>query len=164
MRDNRFKAVHRGGQLDLKTHHLLAIWAADCAKHVLPLFECSHPEDHGPRQAIEGAYAWAAGMISVGEARKLAVQAHDAARRANDETSMAVARAAGHAVATAHMADHAMGGAYYALRAVMASKNRTNLTVEDEIAWQKRKLPNEIRSLIESQWLLSKFSIDRLKK
>ena len=130
MRDSRFIAAHRGGQLDIETHHLLAVWAAGCAKHVLPLFESEHPEDPRPRQAIEGAYVWAAGKISVGEARKLAVSAHEAARSASDDTSIAVARAAGHAVATAHMADHAMGGAYYALKAIMASESGVGLKLK----------------------------------
>src|SRR3954469_12188461 len=98
MRDRRFVAVHRGGPLDLARHRLLAMWAADCAEHVLPLFEnCS--SDDRPRRAIETARAWARGEVRVGAAQKAAVAAHAAAREATDKGAIAVARAAGHAAA-----------------------------------------------------------------
>lgn len=37
---------------------LLAIWAADCAEHVLPFFEDVFPEDDRPRKAIETLRTW----------------------------------------------------------------------------------------------------------
>ncbi len=40
-RDPRFITIRRGGTLSEANHHLLAIWAAKCAEHVLPLFEAS---------------------------------------------------------------------------------------------------------------------------
>ncbi|MDM7999430.1 MAG: N-acetyltransferase family protein, partial [Dehalococcoidia bacterium] len=39
------------GRLDLKQHKELALWAAECAEHVLPFFEQRHPDDMRPRQA-----------------------------------------------------------------------------------------------------------------
>ena len=60
MRDKLFVAVHRGGPLDLQRHRLLATWAADCAEHVLPLFENDGSDDR-PRKAIEVIRAWVAG-------------------------------------------------------------------------------------------------------
>src|SRR4051794_15064822 len=108
-RDKRFLAVHRGGPLDLTRHRLLARWAADCAERVLPRFARRHPEDNRPSRAIEAARAWSRGEITVGAARAAAFQAHAAAREATDDAARAAARAAGHAVATAHMADHALG-------------------------------------------------------
>ena len=50
-----------------------------------------------------------------------AVGAHAAAREVEIKSASAAARAAGHAVATAHMADHSLGASLYALRAVEAS-------------------------------------------
>ena len=69
-RDPRFVAVHRGGLLDVARHRLLASWAADCAEHVLPLFERKHPQDDRPRKAIEAARAYARGEMRVGAARQ----------------------------------------------------------------------------------------------
>ena len=43
-RDPRFITVRRGGTLQDADHQLLALWAADCAQHVLPLFE-AHARD-----------------------------------------------------------------------------------------------------------------------
>jgi len=120
-RDERFVAVHRGGALDLAGHRQLATWAADCAEHVLSLFDATCASDDRPRRAIQAARAWSRGEVSVGEARAAAVAAHAAARGASDEAAQKVARAAGHAVATAHMADHSLGAVAYA---VLASSPR----------------------------------------
>jgi pimeloyl-ACP methyl ester carboxylesterase len=40
---------------------LLALWAADCAERVLPLFEAKAPSDTRPREAIAGIRAFAHG-------------------------------------------------------------------------------------------------------
>lgn len=142
MRDPRFIARHRGGLLDISLHRLLAAWAADCAEHVLPLFQSE--ADDRPLLAIEVARAWSRGQVSVGIAQKASVSAHAAARAAATSCATAVARAAGHAVATAHMADHALGGALYALKAIDANQG----SVEDERTWQISCLPHEVRDLV----------------
>jgi hypothetical protein len=54
-RDLRFITVRRGGSLQDSDHRLLALWAADCAQHVLHLFEEVQPSDDRPRRAIEQA-------------------------------------------------------------------------------------------------------------
>lgn len=100
----------------------LALWAADCAQEVLPLFEIRRPKDLRPRKAIDAARAWARGGISCGEARKAAVAAHAAARAARHHGEQeAAARAAGHAAATAHMPGHARHAAHYAVKATVAA-------------------------------------------
>ena len=48
VRDPRLVTVRRGGTLTDADHHLLALWAASCAEHVLPLFESARPEDPRP--------------------------------------------------------------------------------------------------------------------
>ena len=149
-RDARFVAVHRGGLLDLSRHRLLAAWAADCAEHVLPLFTTKHPGDDRPRRAIETARAWSRGEATVGEARQAAFAAHAAARSASDPEAREVARAAGHAVATAHMADHELGAAGYAIKAVrLASPESEAMAAgERECRWQREQLPDAIRELV----------------
>lgn len=114
-RDPRLITVRRGGTLQDREHRLLAAWAADCAAHVLHFFEQSRPGDDRPRQAIAQARAWARSEISMMDARRAACAAH-AAARAVSGPAQAAARAAGHAVAVAHMADHELGGAAYAIR------------------------------------------------
>jgi hypothetical protein len=43
IRDPRFVTIRRGGTLTDSDHHLLALWAASCAEHVLDLFESARP-------------------------------------------------------------------------------------------------------------------------
>ncbi len=101
----------------------LALWAADCARHVLSYFEKEYPKDDRPRRAIEVLRKWIrTGEFKMAEIRGASLAAHAAARKAkkNNASSFA-ARAAGQAVATAHVAQHAYGAAYYALKAVAVS-------------------------------------------
>ena len=149
-RDPRFVAIHRGGLLDVASHRLLASWAADCAEHVLLLFTAKDPEDDRPRRAIETARAWSRGEASVGEAREAAFAAHAAARSASDAAAREVARAAGHAVATAHMADHELGAAAYAIKAVRLAAPEPDAMAagERECRWQREQLPDAIRELV----------------
>jgi hypothetical protein len=143
MRDQRFIAAHRGGPLDLASHRLLAAWAADCAERVLPYFT-KHSSDERPHRAIETARAWARGEVPVGVAQKAAVAAHAAARAVKDKSASAAARAAGHAVATAHMADHCLGAPWYAQKALAAAGELAEL----EQVCHVEKLPDELQKLI----------------
>jgi hypothetical protein len=145
MRDRRFIAAHRGGPLARPEHHRLATWAADCAEHVLPLYAAHSPDDR-PRRAIQTARTWAGGAIRVGVAQKAAVASHAAAREAADASAIAVARAAGHAAATAHFAEHSLGAALYALKAVEAAGGNP----AEERAWQLEQLPAPLRDLVQS--------------
>ena len=50
---------------------LLALWAADCAEHVLPYFEEKRCNDYRPRKAIEVCRGWArTGVFSMAVIRK----------------------------------------------------------------------------------------------
>lgn len=151
MRDQRFVAVHRGGLLEPAHHRLLATWAADCAEHVLPLFT---PADPRLQKAIEIARAWANGEATVGEARVASVAAHAAAREAQGAVQW-VARAAGHAVATAHMADHSLGAALYGAKAVQAVNGEEAADLER--LWQQQQIPLEIKELVLSAANIPKF-------
>jgi len=145
MRDRRFVAVHRGGPLDRRKHRLLARWAADCAEHLLWIFSDSSADDR-PQRAIDTARAWARGEVPVGAAQKAAVAAHAAARKVKDKAACAVARAAGHAVATAHMAEHSLGVVIYGMKAIEAKGK----SVKAERRWQLKRLPNGIQALVVS--------------
>lgn len=100
-----------------------------------------------PAEAIDAACAWANGEITMMQAREFAYAAHAAAREANGAASEA-ARAAGHAVATAHMADHELGAAFYALRAIRATYPENPDKITEELKWQKESLTEDIRDLV----------------
>lgn len=146
MRDRRFVAVHRGGPLDKESHVWLARWAADCAESVLPYFVRSQPLDDRPAQALAVARAWANGEVKTGAAMRASLAAHAAARDATDKAAIAAARAAGHAVATAHMADHSMGALIYAVKTLEAA----GLESEEMLRSRFDVLPDRLRDQVES--------------
>jgi hypothetical protein len=148
-RDPRLVTVRRGGTLQDSDHRLLAVWAADCAQHILHLFEQAKPSDHRPRQAIEQARAWARGEITMTQARTAAFAANAAAREVLGAAKEA-AHAAGQAVAVAHVAAHELGAAAYAIRAARAAapEDEREEAGRRECQWQRVQLPNEIRELV----------------
>ena len=139
--------IRRGGLLDDASHRLLAAWAADCAEHVLDIFAAVRPADDRPATAIATARRWAAGEVAQIAAREAAYAAHAAARDASGP-ARDVARAAGHAVATAHMADHELGAAFFALRAIEAAAPDDPDVVARERRWQLSRLSPEVSDLV----------------
>ena len=142
MRDRRFVAVHRGGPLTKEQHHQLIQWACDCSEHVLNLF--GGRIDPRLVDALSVAIAWKQGKASVGDARKASLGAIAVANESRDKTATAVARAVGHAVATAHMADHSLGPALYGLKAIKSAGG----SIDEERKWQNAQLPPEVRDLV----------------
>lgn len=149
IRDLRLITVRRGGTLQDSDHHLLALWAADCAQHVLHFFEQVQPDDDRPRHAIEQARAWVRGEVTMTQARTAAGHAMGAARPLKGAAREA-AYAAGQAAAVAHVAAHELGAAAYAIRAVRAaaSKDERLEAGRRECQWQREQLPDEIRDLV----------------
>jgi hypothetical protein len=125
------------------------VWAADCAEHVLPLFEAVQPLDPRPRQAIELARAWARGEIKMTESRNSAGHAQAAARVLSGAARHA-AFAAGQAAAVAHVAAHELGAAAYAIKAARAAAaaGEGERAGRLECRWQREQLPDAIRELI----------------
>jgi len=133
---------------DKKDQKTLALWAADCAEHVLGLFEATCKKDDRPWEAIEAGRAWAHGLITCSEARAAASEAHAAARETERPAACAAARAAGHAAATAHAVGHARHAASYAINAVKyaAHRNEVDRLTGEEREWQMKQLPEHLRS------------------
>ena len=148
-RDPRFITVRRGGTLQDADHHLLALWAADCAQHVLHLFEEVRPNDDRPRQAIEQARAWVRGEVTMTQSRTAAGHANAAARDLKGAARFA-AYAAAQAAAVAHVAAHELGAAAYAIKAARAAAPERDREIagQCECRWQRDQLPEAIRELV----------------
>jgi len=118
----------------------LAVWAIDCAERVMPYFEEKYPQDHRPREAIETLQTWIdTGVFKMAVIRKASLNSHAAARDVGeDSTARSVARAAGQAVATAHVPTHSIGAAIYALQAIhrAADASEADAAVARERDWQ----------------------------
>jgi hypothetical protein len=149
VRDPRFVTIRRGGTLTDSDHHLLALWAASCAEHVLHLFESAEPADLRPRQAIEHARAWVRGEVTMMQARAAGGHAMGAARNLRGAPRHA-AYAAGQAGAVAHVAAHELGAAAYAIKAVRAAAPpaESDAAGRVECIWQRDELPEAIRELV----------------
>jgi hypothetical protein len=141
--------IRRGGTLTDSDHHLLALWAASCAEHVLDLFECARAGDPRPRQAIECGRAWARGEIKMSQARSSGGHAMAAARDLKGAARHA-AYAAGQAAVVAHVAAHELGAAAYAIKAARAA---APAGAGERAAWleccrQREQLHTAIRELV----------------
>jgi hypothetical protein len=149
VRDPRLVTIRRGGTLTDSDHHLLALWAAACAEHVLHLFETSHPEDLRPRRAIEQVRGWVRGDLSMMASRAAGGHAMGAARDKRGPARHA-AYAAGQAGAVAHVAAHDLGAAAYAIKAARAAApdGEAEAAGWRECEWQRNQLPAAIRALV----------------
>jgi hypothetical protein len=142
MRDKRFVAKHRGGPLKIEQHRQLILWACKCSESVLHL--PGPKPDERLNNALLVAKEWANGNATVGDAMKASLGAISAANQSSDPVEIAVSRSVGHAVATAHMADHSLGAAIYALKALKAAGK----SYYEERKWQNEELPSEVRELV----------------
>ena len=138
---------------------LLALWAADCAERVLPLFEAKAPADTRPREAIAGIRAFAHGGKRTAHLRSLAWAAYAAAREIGEPAATAAARSASlaaataymHALATPHQAKHALGPAMYAARAQELAAVDDPSVGDEEIRWAIEHASPAVREVV--RWM-----------
>ena len=130
--------------IEQQTHRTLVLWALDCARHLLPLFEGAYPQDRRPREAMDAAKAWARGEILMPEAKRAARATHAAAAEAADQdpAACAVAHAMGHVIGTVHVETHAIGILMYGLTACFhaAGPENAKARVAEELAWAYDRL------------------------
>ena len=121
-------------------------WAITCYEHVLPYY--NKELDQVLLEAMSLAREWSRGTRSTGDLIIISRNVHAFAKTIPDPVACAVARSIGQGVATAHMADHCIGAALYAQKAVLLAGN----PVSEEKTWQieklSRELPDEIIQLV----------------
>jgi immunity protein 5 of polymorphic toxin system len=127
---------------------VVAIWAADCAERVLPLFEAEAPDDARPREAIARMRAFGRGELEVAGEIRRRFAAGGAARELKAPAAVAAARAAGQAAAVPHMGAHALGAAAYAARAACLAAPHDGGAAAEEIRWQLWHLSPEARAAL----------------
>jgi hypothetical protein len=134
---------HRSFRPQQKT---LALWAADCAEHVLPYFENECPNDDRPRKAIEVCRTWVStGIFKMAVIREASLSAHAAAKIAKKDDAKFAAHSAGQAVATAHVPTHALGSSVYGIRAAAAHSGIVDDGLVKEYNWQLEILHKHVR-------------------
>ena len=111
----------------------LKLFAADCAEHVLHIYEREHPNDDRPRKAVQATRDFANG--------KIGAAAGDAARDAARAAARAAAGDAARAAAWAAAWDAAWAATWAAARAAAraaAGDAAGDAAWDAEIKWQKR--------------------------
>lgn len=137
----------------------MAAWAADCAERVLPFFEKAYPKDDRPRRAIEVCRTWVrTGVFRMTDIRGASLAAHAAARDAKEnDAACFAAHAAGQAVATAHVPQHAYGSVYYALKVIAANDPlNAEAKIAEERSWQSQHLAENLRQEIMKRLIIQK--------
>lgn len=147
VRDPRMVTVRRGGTLTDDDHRALALWAALCAERVLAIFEEEESGDPRPRAAVEAARSWARGDLPMMRSRAAGGHAMGAARPLRGAPRMA-AYAAGQAACVPHVAEHELGAAAYAIRAVHHCHPEDPRAGVRERDWQREQLPACVRDLV----------------
>lgn len=127
----------------------VAAWAADCAEHVLEIFEAAAPGDGRPRDLIARARAFARGELDVAEGIRRRFVGGVPAREVPAPAAAAAARAAGQAAAIPHMGAHALGAAAYAVKAAgLAAPDRADVVRESEVRWQLDHMSAAVRAAL----------------
>lgn len=133
---------------------IVAAWAADCAEHVLPLFEAEAPADDRARDAIARARAFSRGELGAAEEIARRFVAFRAAASARTLAGKAAALAAAQAAGVAHMGAHALGAAAYAAKAAGLAAPNDPDAAADEIRWQFERMTDDVRAALAALPLL----------
>ena len=142
MRDKKWVLEYRGGSLKIEQQKQLMKWAIDCVNHLLPLLNDNINEKI--INAINIGNNWIIGKAKTGDAINVSREIIKYVKTLNNELEIAITRAAGHAAATAHMADHSMGSVYYGLKAIKINGG----SIDSELNWQIEQIPSEIKELV----------------
>lgn len=127
---------------------IVAVWAADCAERVLPLFEAEAPDDDRARDAIARARAFARGELTAAEEIRRRFVAGRAARSATSPAGVSAARAAAQAAGVAHMGAHALGAAAYAAKAMELAHPDDSKARAEEVRWQLAHLSPDAAAVL----------------
>ncbi|MGB6073403.1 MAG: putative immunity protein [Rhodococcus sp. (in: high G+C Gram-positive bacteria)] len=124
-------------------------FAATCARRALPFFEAAHPGDLRPRSAIDSAASFAETGHRTAELRRLAWDAHKAAREvpasAATDAALSAMHAAGaaflHPLYSPHQVKHILGSAVH----LMLTESNA---VAEQIEWIEAEADATVRSVL----------------
>jgi hypothetical protein len=131
----------------------VTLYAAACARRVLPVFEAIHPHDPRPRDAIAAAEAFAAGNKRTAALRSAAWSAYTAAREVEEAPAANAAHAASHAAAAAflhpvaspHQVKHVLGAAVHQALALELDAGNVG---HEHLGWAARLASPAVRSVL----------------
>ena len=102
-----------------QSHKTMVLWALDLAAESVAKLEEKYPDETRPKEALEAARAWAAGMIKMRLAQRKILDCHAFAKEIDSKEDIALCHAIGQACAVVHTAGHAIGYPMYELSAIV---------------------------------------------
>ena len=102
-----------------QSHKTMVLWALDLAAESVAKLEEKYPDENRPREALEAARAWAAGMIKMRPVQRKILDCHAFAKEIGSKEDIALCHAIGQACAVVHTAGHAIGYPMYELSAII---------------------------------------------
>jgi hypothetical protein len=145
MRDKKWILEHRGGYLSDEQHKQLMKWAINCLNHLLPLLPLlKNNINEKIQDAISIGNNWILGKAKTIDAINKSREIIKYIKTLNNELEIAITRAACHALASAHMADHSIRTVFYGLKAIKFSGG----SMESEINWQIENIPNNVKNIV----------------
>lgn len=102
-----------------QNHRVMALWAFSFAAESVALLEERYPAETRPREALQTAQDWAAGIIRMRMAQRKILDCHALAKELDDAADAAACHAIGQACAVVHTAGHAIGYPIYDLTALI---------------------------------------------
>ena len=100
-------------------HRVMVLWALDLAAGSVAQLEETYPDESRPKEALEAAWAWAAGKIKMRLAQRKILDCHALAKELDSREDIALCHAVGQACAVVHTAGHAIGYPMYDLSAIV---------------------------------------------
>lgn len=133
----RARLIRLVGHLDARK---LRLFAADCAEHVLHIYEAKYPDDDRPRKAIQAARDYARGRIDAKALSTAYSAANSAALSAAYSTAYPAALSAALSAAHSTAYSTAYSAAYSAAHSAASSASYSA-----ERSWQAKRLMKYIR-------------------
>jgi hypothetical protein len=131
----------------------ITLYAATCARRVLPVFGATHPNDPRPRRAVAEAEAFAAGKRRTAILRTTAWAAYAAARElkgapAAHAASHAAASAYLHPIASPHQVKHVLGAAVHQALAFEREAGNDMGVGGAHLSWAATLAPQAVRDIL----------------
>ncbi len=123
-------------EYELASQKQLCRYALKLAAHIRELMNDSDPENVTIKQGFLINELWQKGSARVHDVRQASFKIHQMAKTSENAVVSAGLRVIGHAVATAHMREHAMVASDYAIKVINLLDPDNKEAVKKERLWQ----------------------------
>ena len=121
-------------------HVDVAKWALLVAKHILEVVGIDYTVIDEIADGFTIHELWQVKKARVHDARMASIAIHHLAKNCDDEIQKLAFRVAGHAVASAHMAEHSMVASDYAIKTIDLYTSNDIEAITRERTWQRNEI------------------------